>query len=521
MNKPTAMMAALVLAAIASQTKAETGVLQTSPIPLSQAARNTVFITDPTVLRDSGVNLTFRRTLRKILATIQQDPNAPAVSLNAENTEKFLGTMISSFSATSALNRGVRMPLTLRLGESRLQPSALLDPQDLVDGMRLIAVANRFDLAPADFSTCGEARLVYAKGAPASITNRMTIIFEAAVPNPNPSAGAPGCLPITQFWAQLANQSGVQLAQSIESLFFVGLPSSGVAPIVSANNFGNPLGQVRVNLFVNSQQWQLRQFDIRKAVTHGIVTGARFRMRPVTDNAWPTLYKDPVPGEPLDYLVRRVSELLSLDRNAHATSGTLTDTQLINGMGSRVPRRFSSFESNGSGIGILPTTEFPDSIASRSFREKISTALSAIPLLWSVNSSNVLNRDGAGTCIGCHSSAGGSPLAPLTNAPLLKSSGSVLFPRVPFVHVDENGTMSAFLTNHALPQRASILRSFNESGGLMAKNAAGQTVILNSTTTTMGITASIVPTNLSDEQTDDFRDDFQTRQRAFGITTSH
>lgn len=70
----------------------------------------------------------------------------------------------------------------------------LLDPAH-ANGLRLVGAFNRLDLAPADWSNCGEHRLVYAKGDPpspanpSSFINRLTLIFEARVDTRTPRSG--------------------------------------------------------------------------------------------------------------------------------------------------------------------------------------------------------------------------------------------------------------------------------------------------------------------------------------------
>jgi hypothetical protein len=141
-----------------------------------------------------------KHTIGAILESAQA-PNTPAAR------EAFLQTMLDTFRRTPALmlNReaGVLMPFDSRTGEpTRLTPAGLLDdgPASAI-GMEPLAVFNRFDLAPANWSHCGEHRIVYGKRNPdvPSPPNRFLLIFEAAVPNPDPAAGEAGCRPITEF----------------------------------------------------------------------------------------------------------------------------------------------------------------------------------------------------------------------------------------------------------------------------------------------------------------------------------
>ena len=94
-----------------------------------------------------------KHTIGAILESAQA-PNTPAAR------EAFLQTMLDTFQRTPALmlNReaGVRRS-TGRTGEpTRLTPAGLLDdgPASAI-GMEPLAVFNRFDLAPANWSHCG------------------------------------------------------------------------------------------------------------------------------------------------------------------------------------------------------------------------------------------------------------------------------------------------------------------------------------------------------------------------------
>ncbi len=60
---------------------------------------------------------------------------------------------------------GLRMKVDIRALEAGLDPKSLLDPVDPI-GLVPIALFNRLDLAPQDWSNCGEHRIVYGFKAP-------------------------------------------------------------------------------------------------------------------------------------------------------------------------------------------------------------------------------------------------------------------------------------------------------------------------------------------------------------------
>ncbi|WP_437644927.1 hypothetical protein [Sorangium sp. So ce362] len=132
-------------------------------------------------------------------------------------------------------------------------------------------LANRFDLAPPDGAHCGEYRIVFAKRS--GITNglnRNFIIFEAQLPNPTPSQGRLGCLPVVQFWLDQSDpaKSPATRAAELRDFYFDGL--SGFEPVVHIDHYGPEGGQIRTNEFVRPgglplSSWTLRQFETAHA----------------------------------------------------------------------------------------------------------------------------------------------------------------------------------------------------------------------------------------------------------------
>ncbi|HWW60480.1 MAG TPA: hypothetical protein VN181_03840, partial [Thermoanaerobaculia bacterium] len=87
---------------------------------------------------------------------------------------------------------------------------------------------------------CGQYRLVVAHREP-NIQIRLHLIFEAVLPNPNPSAGIAACRPVAQFWSNLSQVDSMNERRArIEQFFFEGLP--GFAPVIDPPNFANAGG---------------------------------------------------------------------------------------------------------------------------------------------------------------------------------------------------------------------------------------------------------------------------------------
>lgn len=213
---------------------------------------------------------------------------------------------------------------------------------------------------------------------------------------------------------------------------------------------------------------------------------------------------------------QRVPELLSLDINSKATGTVLTDTRLITGIGSPVPTRFNSFESSANS-GVAPAQPF---LVSPTLTANVAAAVASVPLLWSMNATQVISRDGTLTCGGCHRGSANASIAP-SQSP--GGNGDIRFPSSnDFVHIQEDGNISPYMRDRALPQRAEILNDFNASGGIVSQmRLTAQKAVSPSVAAAAAISAPTIPTALDPQQLDAFRDQFRGRGRAFGVMSVH
>ncbi len=164
-------------------------------------------------------------------------------------------------------------------------------PDTNPDAYLPIGLFNRFDVAPADGSHCGEHRIVYAKRSGlVSPLQRNLLIFEAALPNPHPQDKLKGCKKIAKFWADLTQVDDInELADRLEDFYFDGI--ANVPPVVHVNHYGgnaNGSGQVRTNQFLNPAPffiWSLREFKLLRTCSGRSCTAMRFV--PVTDKTNP------------------------------------------------------------------------------------------------------------------------------------------------------------------------------------------------------------------------------------------
>ena len=174
-------------------------------------------------------------------------------------------------------------------GQAAPTVNPFVDPNH-PDAYLPIGLFNRFDLAVADGSHCGEYRIVYAKRSGIEQPlQRNLLIFEAKLPNPLPHQGLEGCRRIVDFWADLSKEDAIdRRAQDLERFYFQG--QGNIAPVVHISHYGdnpNSEGQVRTNQFFNAPAfaWSLREFKLIRTCSGGRCSAMRFI--PVTDKVNP------------------------------------------------------------------------------------------------------------------------------------------------------------------------------------------------------------------------------------------
>jgi len=321
-----------------------------------------------------------------------------------------------------------------------------------------VALANRFDLAPTNGADCGEYRIVYAlQGG----NGRAFIIFEGRLPNPTPASGISGCTPVADFWAQLSTDpSATSRAAKLDKFYFTGLP--GFAPVVDASHYGlaNSIstnarnkGQIRTNMFVQFQQWHLREFQLSK---------------PCATNASCTLS--------VEHVTSKVNPANELFTGTHAnapafqsaflsqipalSAGTAATIGMTNG------NNFNEFESVSQGSTDVLYANFTQASFQAQIAAKITTP--------GLTVQNILDRATTQTCAGCHQLSAGA------HAQL---GGGVVWPAsLGFVQINETSQLSPALTTSFLPQRSAVLTAFLRSqctGTFVAKagtNLAGGSI---------------------------------------------
>lgn len=183
---------------------------------------------------------------------------------------RLLGSILARFSPVSCPGYVSPAPMP-RLGVEVVGLPGINDypilceryEQEAIYGWTTIAAVNRFDLAPADGSNCGEARLISSTQVGNFGPHQMTVIFEAQLPNPSPECGIEACRPVQEFWAGLSEiDDPAARADELRLAFLDGHPdleAAGFGPFMSLQNLTFGTGQIRVNAF-SAPPRTLREF---------------------------------------------------------------------------------------------------------------------------------------------------------------------------------------------------------------------------------------------------------------------
>ena len=300
-----------------------------------------------------------------------------------------------------------------------------------------VALTNRFDLAPRNGADCGEYRIVYAL-TNQGVLGRAFIIFEARLPNPNPTAGLAGCAPVADFWAQLSTDgSATSRAAKLAGFYFTGLP--GFEPVVAATHYGlsasstntRPRGQIRTNFFAQGQQWQLREFQLAKPCASGAACALSVEHVTAKVNPANELFTG-THAEAPNFQAAFLGQVPALSASPAAAIG-MTNAN-----------KYNEFESVSQGSTDVVYANFTQA----SFRTQIAAAITNPNL----SVQNILDRATTQTCAGCHQLSAG------THAQL--GDGVVWPASLGFVHIDERSRLSPALTTSFLPARAATLTAF-------------------------------------------------------------
>ena len=318
-----------------------------------------------------------------------------------------------------------------------------------------LAILNRFDQTPADGSNCGQYRLIFAKLSPNPL-DRLHLIFEGVLPNPDPDAGIAACRPVAQFWADLTAENSVSERRArLEEFFFTGI--EGFEPLIDPDHF-SLAGRGGIRTLQNTAASRLTtrfyQFRLAKRCDGGrcdLVAEPDVLENMPFGRFFDATYDTPAARGFREAFIHNVAPLAIPDVNLYSMS---------------IPREFLMGESDPldgelAFIYTIPFTRSESTAAGDAFEARIQAELKRVGS--TLTPADVITRAETQSCVGCHF--------------LFGSVGdSISFPRAlgTFEHVSEklveNGeagprfAISPAMQNVFIPHRMEILRRFLTNG---------------------------------------------------------
>lgn len=387
----------------------------------------------------------FARTMEHIRTTANVDPTQTRLGIY-KTWMKTFGTVAEGGTCDAAGLDPNKYGLTCpREPERKL---STINPFTAPVTFTPVAVMNRFDLTPSSGANCGEHRIVYAMTG-GSLSGRAFIIFEAALPNPNPAQGVDACLPVAQFWQGLSAITDVNVrAAQLEKFYYTGGAVAGFEPVVTAAHYGlatnggaPTAGQIRTNFFIDFAQWHLREFKTHRQCTD-VANPATCKLTinqvTVKNNPANELFA----GTHVNSAAFRTAFVNQVPRLAAGTAATI---------GMSIGNSFNELESISQPSTPFGDVEYTNS-ANTAMRDAIQSKLTSMASTLTVD--NILTRATTQTCGGCHRLSAGDALGGTAGA--WPGDGG-------FVHVNESGGLSPALTTTFIPRRIAVLESFINS----------------------------------------------------------
>jgi hypothetical protein len=307
--------------------------------------------------------------------------------------------------------------------------------------VRPVAIVNRFDLAPADYSHCGEYRLTFSRRT--GQRSRLNIAIETALPNPYPRKGKAGCAEVAAFWSELARTASANDRRDrLVNFFFRGL--APFPPILDPNTFASS-GRIRTSV-ISGGRPSFAQFELKSDCEIAQRCGPRLTRVPLDNMPDAALFDADAAGQRAASFrrefVRQVASLSVPDVNRYAMN--IDRSYSVRGVDALVPQ----FNYQ------LPFRRAQQTRAGREFREQIADELrkAGSPL----TPEDIIGRAETQNCAGCHGKPG--PVG-----------GDLIFPNAfeqgEHIHVQadsllESARLSPALQDVFLPYRIGVLRQY-------------------------------------------------------------
>jgi hypothetical protein len=428
--------------------------VEQSPATVSIDIRRSLAVTEKSILArfggrrvfsklvadHGGTGFTPEQLFRQLWDTQNPAPGQPDLAGMPHCTD--MGNTLNGFPYVCRPSEG---------GQAR--PGSIIN----LDSYAAVGLYNRFDLAPADGSNCGEYRIVLAK-LPSAPASRNFMIFEAVLPNPQPELGLEGCRPVASFWAGLsADADPASRASKLEAFYFTGLP--GFEPVVSMSHYGNnpgSLGQVRTNQFLQGGPnappipWMMREFKLVSDCTSQPSCTLKFVPATVKTNPFGGLFNPAsTDSRASAFQSHFVSQVASLAIND------------LNRFNHSVPDQFNAAQSDSQTRGGADDYLAQFGPGPSPFHQAIGQELARVGS--TLTPHDIVARAQALSCGGCHQRNSGRPVG-----------GGLTWPAsANFVQSTENDdpadpsrfAISPALRDQFLPQRKAVLESFLQSSG--------------------------------------------------------
>ena len=357
--------------------------------------------------------------------------------------------------------------------EGRLAKSTSMFTEGAPDFFAPVALVNRFDLAPENFLTCGEYRIVYAKhSGRTDPQDRVLLIFEGSLHNSTPRTSLSTCRPAVELWQELPHLDVVSRQQRLVEFYFQGVGT--LAPVIHAEHFASALakcqysgacGQIRLGQGMQVP-FQYRQFRTQLDVDSS-AGGNRLHLMPTRNSLSPRPRLWDLRATDL----ARSSFFSELSWSAAGLSTPDLATQQLD--------LSPEYDAGESAVAGSARPSFAELLAQspaaevarvkQDLMQRIPTAL-ACPDDDPMNADALVQRVTAFTCAGCH-----APDQVLSAGRKL-GCGQVWPASLGETHIDERGQLSPALTDVFLPHRAEVVSTFLQACDLRKVQANLQLV---------------------------------------------
>lgn len=306
-----------------------------------------------------------------------------------------------------------------------------------------IGITNRFDLAPPNGANCGQYRIIFAK-VTAARGEKVHIIFEPVIPNPNPDKGVEGCRAVAQFWADLSSdESASDRRTRIEQFFFDGIP--GFEPALRAGHFAANTGRIRTmqlggaRLVPRFYQFQLAVNGSRLLAVPGLLEN--YPRAPLFNASATTS----AGSEFRQFFISQVATLAARD---------------VNAFGDQIPDKYLIVESDPEDdtLSVLSESAYQQGLstpAGQAFNSAIAAELKRIGS--NLQPADIVARAQMQNCSGCHT--GGESIGESLTFPSA-SNGTHIDDTPETVNGVTRFAISPALRDVFAPNRARILLDF-------------------------------------------------------------